>query len=118
MNLQKITITKSSLYFRECKACGCVTLHIGKTTPEMPVGSTYNDCLQCLVDAHSVPGLSRWHDPKTGKLLTEPRGKTPPVEKLNYKGFLYSRDSKDRLQTELFGNPEQLNRLKRSEAVF
>nr|DAF69302.1 MAG TPA: putative translation initiation factor 2 [Caudoviricetes sp.] len=32
MNLQKITITKSSLYFRECKACGCVT-HIGKTTP-------------------------------------------------------------------------------------
>ena len=30
MSLQKITITKSSLYFRECKACGCVTLHVGK----------------------------------------------------------------------------------------
>ena len=73
-DLQKITITKSSLYFRECKACGCVTLHIGKTTPEMPQGSTYNDCLQCLVDAHSVPGLSRWHDPKTGEPLKDPRG--------------------------------------------
>nr|DAV34971.1 MAG TPA: Putative collagen-binding domain of a collagenase [Caudoviricetes sp.] len=70
MNLQKITITKSSLYFRECKA-----------TPQMPVGSTYNDCLQCLVDSHNVPDLSRWHDPKTGKLLAEPRGKTPPVLK-------------------------------------
>ena len=79
-DLSKITITKSSLYFRECKACGCVTLHIGKTTPEMPAGSTYNDCLQCLVDAHSVPGLSRWHDPKTGKLLTEPRGEEPPKD--------------------------------------
>ena len=50
MNLQRITITKSSLYFRECKACGCVTLHVGKVTPQMPPGSTYNDCLQCLVD--------------------------------------------------------------------
>jgi len=30
------------------------------------------------VDAHSVPGLSRWHDPKTGAPLKEPRGKTPP----------------------------------------
>ena len=73
-DLSKITITKSSLYFRECKACGCVTLHIGKTTPEMPAGSTYNDCLQCLVDAHSVPGLSRWHDSKTGEPLKDPRG--------------------------------------------
>lgn len=81
MSLQKITITKSSLYFRECKACGCVTLHVGKSTPQMTPGSTYNDCLQCLVDAHGVPGLSRWHDPKTGKLLTEPRGKTPPALK-------------------------------------
>nr|DAF23310.1 MAG TPA: Putative collagen-binding domain of a collagenase [Caudoviricetes sp.] len=27
-----------------------------------------------------MPGLSRWHDPKTGKLLAEPRGKTPPKE--------------------------------------
>lgn len=54
-NLQKITVTKSSLYFRECKACGCVTLHIGKTTPQMPPGSTYN-----------------------GVLLKEPRGEKPP----------------------------------------
>lgn len=38
-DLSKITITKSSLYFRECKACGCVTLHVGETTPEMPAGS-------------------------------------------------------------------------------
>ena len=81
MNLQKITITKSSLYFRECKACGCVTLHVGKATPQMPPGSTYNDYLQCLVDAHGVPGLSRWHDPKTGALLNAPRGKTPPKAK-------------------------------------
>lgn len=111
MNQQKITITKSSLYFRECKACGCVTLHIGKTAPEMTPGSMYNDCLQCLVDAHSVPGLSRWIDPKTGKTLTEPRGKTDAAsgEKLNYKGLLYSSDSKDYLSSELFGNPEQLD---------
>lgn len=74
-DLSKITITKSSLYFRECKACGCVTLHIGKTTPQMPAGSTYNDCLQCLVDAHSVPGLSAdGTTQKTGEPLKDPRG--------------------------------------------
>ena len=38
--------------------------------------------------------------------------------KLNYKVIIYSSDSKDCLQTELFGNPEQLNRLESSEAVF
>ena len=78
MNLQKITIPKSNLYFRECR---CVTLHVGETTPQLSPGSMYNDCLQCPVDAHSVPGLNRWHDPKTSKLLAEPRGKTPPASK-------------------------------------
>ena len=81
MGLNKITITKASLYFRDCKSCGCVTLHIGKVTPPKSPGSLYNDCLQCLVDAHSVPGLSRWLDPKTGKRLSSPRGKRPPVAK-------------------------------------
>lgn len=81
MNLQKITITKSSLYFRDCASCGCVTLHIGKATPPKKPGSLYNDCLQCLVDAHGIVGLSRWLDPKSGKLLSEPRGKKPPVPK-------------------------------------
>jgi len=85
MNLQKITITKSSLYFRECKACGCVTLHVGRVTPQMTPGSTYNDCLQCLVDTHSVPGLSRWHDPKTGKRFVDEHTLTTSISRIRSK---------------------------------
>lgn len=77
-DLNRITITKASMKYRPCTACGCITLHIGKEKPASKAGSMYQDCIQCLVDAHDVPGLSRWLDPKTNQRLTEPRGDKPP----------------------------------------